>query len=40
MKPKINFIERERLFRRELKRRRVKFLPMQVLRRMFEQAGI
>ncbi|ROR02522.1 hypothetical protein EDF72_1651 [Delftia acidovorans] len=40
MKPKINFIERERLFRRELKRRKVRFLPMQVLRRLFEKAGV
>jgi hypothetical protein len=40
MQPKINFIERGRLFRRELKRRRVRFLPMQVLRRIFEEAGV
>ncbi|KGH28581.1 hypothetical protein P353_15410 [Comamonas testosteroni] len=40
MKPKINFIERERLFRRELKRRQVRFLPTQVLRRIFEEAGV
>ena len=40
MKPKINFIERERLFRRELKRRGVKFLLMQVLRRLFAKAGV
>ena len=37
---KINFIERERLYRHELKRRRVKFLPMQVLRRVFKAAGV
>lgn len=40
MQPRINFIERGRLFRRELKRRRVRFLPMQVLRRIFEKAGV
>lgn len=40
MRSKINFIERGRLFRRELKRRGVKFLPMQVMRRIFEQAGV
>jgi len=40
MKAKINFIERARIFRRELRRRRVKFLPQQVLRRIFEAAGI
>lgn len=40
MQPKVNFIERGRLFRRELKRRRVRFLPMQVLRRIFEDAGV
>jgi hypothetical protein len=40
MQPKINFIERGRLFRRELKRRGVRFLPMQVLRRVFEEAGV
>ncbi|EED69570.1 hypothetical protein P608_09080 [Comamonas thiooxydans] len=40
MKEKINFIERERLYRHELKRRRVKFLPMQVLRRVFKAAGV
>lgn len=40
MQPKINFIERGRLFRRELKRRGVRFLPRQVLRRIFEEAGV
>lgn len=40
MKPKIDFIERERLFRRELKRRKRRFLPMQVLRRLFKEAGV
>ncbi|AIJ48486.1 hypothetical protein P608_21930 [Comamonas thiooxydans] len=40
MQPRINFIERGRLFRRELKRRRVRFLPMQVLRRIFDEAGV
>lgn len=40
MQTKVNFIERGRLFRRELKRRRVRFLPAQVLRRIFEEAGV
>ena len=40
MKEKINFIERERLYRQERKRRRVKILPMQVVRRVFLAAGV
>lgn len=40
MQPRVNFIERGRLFRRELKRRQVRFLPMQVLRRIFDEAGV